>query len=106
MALRATRLGKKAIIEPCTSPGNDRQWHIIAEAAQHQDVALTIKNPLVVNGLQTSHEIFAFFKGGGEDDKRAVQVRVLEARGQHSTRSCHQGDQFPDRHQGRLAPCD
>lgn len=52
---------------------------ILAEEAQSQDNKLTIKNPLVVNGLQTSHEIHRFFNDGGTDVKeRAVQVRVLE----------------------------
>lgn len=52
---------------------------ILAEEAQSQDNKLTIKNPLVVNGLQTSHEIHRFFHSGGTDTKeRSVQVRVLE----------------------------
>lgn len=52
---------------------------ILAEEAQSQDNKLTIKNPLVVNGLQTSHEIHRFFSAGGTDPKdRSVQVRVLE----------------------------
>lgn len=52
---------------------------IIAEEAQSQDDKITIKNPLVVNGLQTSHEIYRFFASGGEDMKeRSVQIRVLE----------------------------
>jgi hypothetical protein len=52
---------------------------MLAEAAQSQDNKLTIKNPLIVNGLQTSHEIHRFFSGGGQDTKdRSVQVRVLE----------------------------
>lgn len=52
---------------------------VLAEEAQSQDNKLTVKNPLVVNGLQTSHEIHRFFSGGGTDAKeRSVQVRVLE----------------------------
>ena len=52
---------------------------ILAEEAQSQDNKLTVKNPLVVNGLQTSHEIHRFFSEGGVDAKeRSVQVRVLE----------------------------
>lgn len=51
---------------------------ILAEEAGAQDNVLTIRNPLIVNGLQTSHEIHRFFAEGGEDDRRAVQVRVLE----------------------------
>jgi hypothetical protein len=50
---------------------------VLAEEAGAQDNVLTIRNPLVVNGLQTSHEIHRFFANGGVDDKRAVQVRVL-----------------------------
>lgn len=52
---------------------------MLAEEAQSQDNKLTIKNPLIVNGLQTSHEIFRHFSSGGTDPtKRSVQVRVLE----------------------------
>jgi hypothetical protein len=52
---------------------------ILAEKAAAQDNMLTIKNPIVVNGLQTSHEIHRFFAGGGVDkSNRSVQVRVLE----------------------------
>jgi len=51
---------------------------ILAEEAGAQDNVLTIRNPLVVNGLQTSHEIHRFFASGKADEKRAVQVRVLE----------------------------
>ncbi|WP_192255612.1 AIPR family protein [Mesorhizobium caraganae] len=52
---------------------------ILAEEAAAQDNELTIKNPIIVNGLQTSHEVFRFFAGGGKDDKeRCVQVRVLQ----------------------------
>jgi len=52
---------------------------ILAEEAGAQDNQLTIKNPIVVNGLQTSHEIHRYFASGGADDvDRSVQVRVLE----------------------------
>ena len=52
---------------------------ILAEEAQSQDNKLTIKNPLVVNGLQTSHEIYRFFADNGSDEnERSVQIRVLE----------------------------
>lgn len=51
---------------------------MLAEEANAQDNVLTIRNPLIVNGLQTSHEIFNFFAKGGKDEARAVLVRVLE----------------------------
>ena len=52
---------------------------ILAEGAGAQDDKLTIKNPIVVNGLQTSHEIHRYFANGGKDSTdRSVQVRVLQ----------------------------
>jgi hypothetical protein len=52
---------------------------MLAEKASAQDNALTIRNPIIVNGLQTSHEIHRFFARGGVDTQgRCVQVRVLE----------------------------
>jgi hypothetical protein len=52
---------------------------ILAEEAAAQDNKLTIKNPIVVNGLQTSHEIHRYFANGGKDSaERSVQVRVLQ----------------------------
>lgn len=52
---------------------------ILAENAEAANDIMTIKNPIVVNGLQTSHEIHRFFCGGGTDKrKRSIQVRVLK----------------------------
>jgi hypothetical protein len=51
---------------------------ILAEKASAQDNALTIRNPIIVNGLQTSHEIHRFSGGGIDTKERCVQVRVLE----------------------------
>jgi hypothetical protein len=53
---------------------------ILAEQASAQDESLTIRKPIVVNGLQTSHEIHRFFSAGKNDDarNRCVQVRVIE----------------------------
>lgn len=52
---------------------------ILAEQASAQDNALTVRNPIVVNGLQTSHEIHRFFSGGKADEtERCVQIRVLQ----------------------------
>lgn len=51
---------------------------MLAEDANAQDNVMTIRNPLIVNGLQTSHEVFNFFSKGGKDDARAVLVRVLQ----------------------------
>ena len=40
---------------------------------------LTIEDPQVVNGLQTSTEIHKFFQGDGKADERRVLVRVIAA---------------------------
>ncbi len=75
----------QAIAETLKSDDDSDFWWlnngvtIIAEKAQSQDNKITIKNPLIVNGLQTSHEIFRYFQSGGTDSRnRCVQVRVLE----------------------------
>lgn len=52
---------------------------MLAEQASAQDNALTVRNPIVVNGLQTSHEIHRFFSSGKTDTlNRCVQIRVLQ----------------------------
>ena len=44
---------------------------------------LTIKDPQIVNGLQTSRNVFDYYKplnGGVESDKRRVLVRIIESK--------------------------
>jgi hypothetical protein len=51
---------------------------ILASAVIYNDRKLHVTNPLVVNGLQTSYEIFNHFSGGASrDDKRTLLVRVI-----------------------------
>jgi AIPR protein len=51
---------------------------ILASAVIYNDRKLHITNPLVVNGLQTSYEIFNHFSAGASrDDKRTLLVRVI-----------------------------
>ena len=51
---------------------------ILAEKAVHQNNALVLQSPVIVNGLQTSNEIHNYFSGRSESDKRNVLVRVIE----------------------------
>jgi hypothetical protein len=52
---------------------------MLVEQASAQDNALTVRNPIVVNGLQTSHEIHRFFSSGKIDNlDRCVQIKVLQ----------------------------
>ena len=48
---------------------------IIAERAKNQNNALVVTNPLIVNGLQTSNEVFS---AKPEDDERKILVRVID----------------------------
>jgi hypothetical protein len=50
---------------------------IVADDAQFTSNKLVVQNPLVVNGLQTSHELHKFRAGLAADDKRMVLVRVI-----------------------------
>jgi hypothetical protein len=50
---------------------------ILAEEATQGAGALTIKAPEIVNGLQTSHEIFNYFLNNKKNDERTVLVRVI-----------------------------
>lgn len=51
---------------------------IAAKAAPAGHRGLSIEDPQIVNGLQTSRVIFGHFKDHKEDDKRTVLVRVIE----------------------------
>jgi hypothetical protein len=50
---------------------------ILAEDATQGAGALTVKAPEIVNGLQTSHEIFNYFSANKKSDERTVLVRVI-----------------------------
>lgn len=51
---------------------------VVATQATQSGKALTIEDPQIVNGLQTSTEVFKYFKGGqGATDSRTLLVRVI-----------------------------
>jgi ribonuclease D len=50
---------------------------IVADQAQFMNNRLTIENPLIVNGLQTSHEIHNYASQLPTNDQRMVLVRVI-----------------------------
>jgi hypothetical protein len=57
---------------------------ILAEELQPAGFAtLTIKDPQIVNGLQTSRNVYDYYKstsGGVETDKRRILVRIIETK--------------------------
>lgn len=52
---------------------------IIAPNVQHMGKRLFLTDPQIVNGLQTSHEIYSYFNQGGVAGDRLVLVRVIRA---------------------------
>ena len=50
---------------------------VVADNAQFMNNRLTIENPLIVNGLQTSYEIYKFGDELEERDTRKILVRVI-----------------------------
>ena len=51
---------------------------ILASRATHNGDIVTIENPQIVNGLQTSTQIATHFKGS-EGDKRSVMVKIVSS---------------------------
>ena len=51
---------------------------ILAEKAVHQNNALVLQSPVIVNGLQTSNEIYNYCSGKDDKDERNVLVRVIQ----------------------------
>ena len=75
----------KGIRATLTGPENDDFWWlnngitILSSSVSYNDGALQVTDLLIVNGLQTSYEVFNHFAGAGgsKDDKRALMVRVI-----------------------------
>lgn len=65
------------------SAGDDFWWlnngiTILASEVSYHDGALHLTDPCIVNGLQTSHELFSHFSAGAStDDARTIMVKVI-----------------------------
>jgi hypothetical protein len=74
----------KGISATLANPANEDFWWLnngitlLASGVFYNDGALQITDPLIVNGLQTSYEIFNHFNAGAsKDDARTLLVRVI-----------------------------
>lgn len=74
----------KEIARSIASPpdGVDFWWlnngvTIVADQAQFMNNRLMVENPLIVNGLQTTHELHSHANDLKQDDARTVLVRVI-----------------------------
>ena len=72
------------IQETLGHPAGDDFWWlnngitVIASGTYLSSGSLQITDPLIVNGLQTSHEVFRHFKNGGDlNDSRSIMVKVI-----------------------------
>jgi hypothetical protein len=75
----------QAISDSLKNPNNEDFWWlnngvtITTTNATLASQSLTIEDPQIVNGLQSSHELFYHFStGGNKDDLRKIMVRVIK----------------------------
>lgn len=75
----------QAISDSLKNPNNEDFWWlnngvtITTTNATLAGQSLTIEDPQIVNGLQSSHELFYHFStGGNRDDTRKIMVRVIK----------------------------
>jgi hypothetical protein len=95
----------KAIRQSIQEPGEEDFWWlnngvtIIASEATHSGKMLTIRDPQIVNGLQTSHEIFRALSADPGTDDRSILVRVIIAKSltiyQHIVRATNSQTSVP-----------
>ncbi|NEC52599.1 MULTISPECIES: AIPR family protein [Actinomycetes] len=67
-----------------SATGEDFWWFnngvtVVADAAQIAGKKIVIKEPQIVNGLQTSHEIYSYFQSGGQHRDRSLLVKIVVA---------------------------
>ncbi|MFJ8791322.1 AIPR family protein [Streptomyces sp. NPDC102462] len=64
--------------------GEDFWWFnngvtVVADAAQIAGKKIVVREPQIVNGLQTSHEIYSYIQNGGQHRDRSLLVKVVVA---------------------------
>ncbi|MFF0740132.1 AIPR family protein [Streptomyces sp. NPDC004111] len=64
--------------------GEDFWWFnngvtVVADAAQIAGKRIVVKEPQIVNGLQTSHEIYSYVQRGGRHRDRSLLVKIVVA---------------------------
>ncbi|WP_075731570.1 AIPR family protein [Streptomyces acidiscabies] len=64
--------------------GEDFWWFnngvtVVADAAQIVGKRIVVKEPQIVNGLQTSHEIYSYVQSGGQHRDRSLLVKIVVA---------------------------
>jgi hypothetical protein len=64
--------------------GEDFWWFnngvtVVADAAQIAGKKIVVREPQIVNGLQTSHEVYSYFQNGGQHRDRSLLVKIVVA---------------------------
>ncbi|MFF7356430.1 AIPR family protein [Streptomyces filipinensis] len=67
-----------------SATGEDFWWFnngvtVVGDAAQIAGKKIVVKDPQIVNGLQTSHEIYSYFQNGGHHRDRSLLVKIVVA---------------------------
>jgi hypothetical protein len=78
--VRVNRAIRDSLLNPS---GVDFWWlnngvTVLAERIVASGRSLTLANPLIVNGLQTSFEIYDYFASGNVGDERMLLMRIIE----------------------------
>ncbi|MFF4344882.1 AIPR family protein [Kitasatospora sp. NPDC001540] len=82
----------KAISETLKSgTGEDFWWFnngvtVVADAAQIVGKKIVVREPQIVNGLQTSHEVYSYIESGGQHRDRSLLVKIVVAPGSGTAR--------------------
>lgn len=71
--------------------GEDFWWFnngvtVVADEAQIIGKRLVVKDPQIVNGLQTSHKIYSYIEAGGHHRDRSLLVKIVVAPGSGTAR--------------------
>ncbi|MFF1339351.1 AIPR family protein [Streptomyces sp. NPDC058290] len=64
--------------------GEDFWWFnngvtVVADEARIIGKRIAVKDPQIVNGLQTSHEVYSYFQSGGQHRDRPLLVKIVVA---------------------------
>ncbi|MFD8707925.1 AIPR family protein [Kitasatospora sp. NPDC059648] len=74
-----------------SATGEDFWWFnngvtVVADAAQIVGKKIVIREPQIVNGLQTSHEVYSYVESGGQHRDRSLLVKIVVAPGSGTAR--------------------
>ncbi|MEU9175738.1 AIPR family protein [Streptomyces sp. NPDC048550] len=81
--------------------GEDFWWFnngvtVVADGARIIGKRIVVKDPQIVSGLQTSHEVYSYFQSGGQHRDRPLLVKIVVAPENGTAREDHPRHQQSD----------